>query len=334
MPCYRPHLAQQTYSRLTRTWSRPRIIKPLPDRDSDGSRHYPPQLVRGEAWAIPQADCPYERIRPISLPCGLCFGCRCDNARMWSLRMMHERRYHTDAWFITLTYSPQHMPANGDLNYRHLELFFKNARHHFQDGDVPFKYFACGEYGDQSLRPHYHFAAFSFTIPDLRRLFRTPGGDWYYTSELLSSVWKYGHVIVGKLEWDSAAYIARYVTKKMHGSNIRYLDTFDPDTGEVDHYSIERAFQSKGLGLSWYLDNEDEIWRLDACLFKNEYLVLPPRYYFKKLQERNPELALIVKEARSQNREHLFLDNSRDKELLYAMEAKRLQMQTLKRSFL
>lgn len=131
-------------------------------------------------------------------------------------------------------------------------VFFVNARHHFQVAGSPFKYFACGEYGDKSLRPHYHFAAFDFVLDDLRPLHGAPRGQ-YFISESLREVWKYGHVLVAPLEWDSASYIARYVTKKMHGANIRTKMTYDSDTGEIDTYTVERAFQSKGLGLPFIM---------------------------------------------------------------------------------
>lgn len=325
MPCYRPQPAQMGYNFLTKKWSKPLLTYPL-YRSSDGARVFPrPYYDSSDIGSRSPAS------RYVTLPCGLCFGCRMDNARMWSLRMMHEARYHENNFFVTLTYDDASLPPDADLRYRDLRLFFVNARHHFQTAAKPFKYFACGEYGDKTLRPHYHFAGFDFKIDDLRPFKQTASG-WYFLSESLRSIWKHGHVIVAPLQWDCAAYIARYVTKKMHGSNLRDKGTFDPDTGELDLYTIERAFQSKGLGLPFYEDHHDEIWDLDACLFKGQYLVKPPRYYFKQLEKSDPVKASLIKEKRMADKPLVVIDETRDKELLYEMEARRLQMQTLKRS--
>lgn len=326
MTCYRPQPATQAYNFLTKSWSQPRLVYPS-GRDSDGSRFFPPQLYD---FSDVRTKSPEHRY--ITLPCGLCFGCRMDNSRMWALRMMHEARYHEDNYFITLTYADDALPAGSDLDYRDLDLFWKKARHEFQTPARPFKYFACGEYGDRTLRPHYHFAGFDFKIDDLRPFKQTASG-WYFLSERLREVWKHGHVIVAPLDWDCAAYISRYVTKKMHGATKRYKDTFDPETGEVHAYTVERAFQSKGLGLPWYEANKDEVWNLDGCLFKGQYLVKPPRYYYKRLQDEDPEKAALIRERRIADRGVVSqIDNDRDKELLYSMEARRLQLQTLKRS--
>lgn len=322
MTCYRPQPATMGYDFLLKKWRQPRILYPV-DRDASGAREYLRPL--GSFSSVSRKA---EAHRYLHLPCGLCFGCRCDNARSWSLRMMHEARYHDACYFITLTYSPESMPVDGDLRYSDLQDFFKRARHLFQLPDKSFKYFACGEYGDKTLRPHYHFAAFDFHIPDLRP-FKQVAGGWYFLSDALRDCWKHGHVVVAPLSWQSAAYIARYVTKKMHGSNRRDKGTFNPDTGELDLYAQQRAFQSKGLGLPFYLEHFSEIWDLDGCLYNGKYMVKPPRYYMKQLEKTDPDRALSIKLNRLENHEVSFLDRERDSELLYQMEAKRLHMQTI-----
>lgn len=321
MTCYRPQPAVQSLK--NGGWSQPKIIYPSSWDYSDGSRIFVPSHYYFDKAVAAN--------RSISLPCGLCFGCRLSNARDWSLRMMHETRYHDQNWFITLTYSDDHVTPDYDLDYRDLDTFFKRARHSFQRTSRPFKYFACGEYGDKNLRPHYHFAGFDFNLDDLRFFKKSPSGGSYFISSSLTDCWGKGHVIVAPLEYDSAAYIARYVTKKMNGRNVRYKDYFDPETGEVFQYTIERSFQSKGLGLKFYQQHHKEIWDLDGCLYNNKYLVKPPRYYMKQLEKVDPDRALAIKEARRADFHDYKLDNAKDKELLYQMQARRLQMQTLVR---
>lgn len=348
MTCYRPHKAVQGYYQdddyMPDGWAQPRIWKPE-ETAVDGVRSWssePPDKVRA-----------YQKqflwTRELVLPCGHCVGCRLDNARMWSMRMMHEARYSKHTYFVTLTYADENLPPDADLRYSDLRDFFKRARHHYQGEPAPtsrrpnarqvtleapaFRYFACGEYGDRTLRPHYHFAAFDFKIDDLRPFKQTASG-WYFISESLRQVWRHGHVIVAPLEWSSASYISRYVTKKMRGQDIRIKRLAANEDEEAEYYTVQRAFQSKGLGLRWYEDNKQEVWDLDACLFRGQYLVKVPRYYYKKLKECDPDWAQEVESARwhkyADKREPL--DTTRDRQLLYEMQAKNLELQTLKRS--
>lgn len=59
---------------------------------------------------------------PILVPCGQCIACRLNKARQWSIRCMHEARYHSDNAFVTLTYT-----LNFFLPIRHSSsLIFRN----------------------------------------------------------------------------------------------------------------------------------------------------------------------------------------------------------------
>lgn len=327
MTCYRPQPAALYRKPLSEGggFYQPQIIYPV-SVDANGARNFSYSTHR-------YLDLPFDS--HTNLPCGVCFGCRIDNARNWSLRMMHEARYSTSSFFVTLTYDPDHLPLYGDLNYYHLSKFWKDSRHIFQEKGRSFRYFACGEYGDKTLRPHYHFAGFDWKIDDLKFFKKTATGN-YFLSDRLRSVWGRGHVIVAPLEYQSAAYIARYVTKKMHGGNVRYLpdESADPETGEIFPYTIQRSFQSKGLGLKWYNDHFDEVWNLDGCLYNNSYMILPPRYYFKQLEKSDPDRAARIKENRNSDHPYMMIDTKRDSELLYQMEARRLQMSVLKRELI
>lgn len=338
MTCYRPNKAIQGHylqgyddDGVVRDWAKPLII--WPSRvDDDGVRHWPSQLPR-------RAQIYRDRFavaRDINLPCGRCHGCRLDNVRQWSLRMMHHARYSTSNYFVTLTYNDQNLPQHSNLRYDDLSKFFKRGRHEFQTETSSFKYFACGEYGDKTLRPHYHFCAFDFKIDDLRPFKRVDRG-WYYTSQTLQEKWPYGHSIVVPLTWSTALYTAGYVTKKMHAQNIRSLPQapdYDPEIdAPIETYTQQRAFQSHGLGVPFYHEHKQEIWDLDACLFKGQYMVKVPRYYYKLLQREDPERAADVLYKRQQKyADTPPLDAERDRELLYALKVKDLEMQTYVRS--
>lgn len=103
---------------MTSKWSKPKLQYPVAV-DVSGARHfeYSPVGDHSLLWR----KCP--EFRRITVPCGKCNGCRMDNTRMWALRMMHESRYHHHNYFITLTYAPEFLPKDADLNYRDLRLF-------------------------------------------------------------------------------------------------------------------------------------------------------------------------------------------------------------------
>lgn len=110
---------------------------------------------------------------------------------------MLEALTSASASFVTLTY--KEVPDGGSLVPRDLTLWFKRLRKH-----RGFRYFAVGEYGDFSERPHYHAALFGFGVED---------------TDVVRETWGMGHVLVGDLTLASAAYVAGYVTKKMTGKD-------------------------------------------------------------------------------------------------------------------
>lgn len=168
----------------------------------------------------------------ITLPCGQCMSCRIQRSREWANRCLLELKYHEEAYFVTLTYDDDHLHYGADpdtgartlptLRKRDTQLFFKNLRNAGQK----VRFFGCGEYGSQTLRPHYHFIIFGLHLADLQLYKKVRISDEiysYYTSEFLSNCWRdysydsmpRGYVIVGDVSWQSCAYVARYVTKKL-----------------------------------------------------------------------------------------------------------------------
>lgn len=74
-----------------------------------------------------------------------------------------------------------------------------------------------GEYGSKHSRPHHHAILHGFQFPDLQPIYEK--GQTYYTSEILSKLWPFGIHRIGECTYQSCAYVARYVTKKMNGNN-------------------------------------------------------------------------------------------------------------------
>lgn len=107
----------------------------------------------------------------MQVPCGRCPACRRRKQNEWAFRIMEEVKYCKLSAFITLTYSDENLPIS-DLGIAtlcpdHLSTFNKNLRYDLSYPDpnhpdkvLSYRFFACGEYGDQFERPHMHLMIF------------------------------------------------------------------------------------------------------------------------------------------------------------------------------
>lgn len=229
-----------------------------------------------------------------TVPCGSCLGCRMDQARDWSIRIMHETMMHESSWFLTLTYSDERLPENGSLFPLHLRAFFKDLRRNREAGSV--SYFACGEYGETTDRPHYHAVLFGPDFLD-RDIFRYSGINPVWRSETLASCWPYGFSEFGTVTHESASYVAGYVRKKvLRKENPDHLSRVDPDTGElVEVYpEFSRMSLKPAIGKRWI----EKFWQ---DVYPRDYVVVdgkeyrPPRFYDRWMDENHPDVMLDVR---------------------------------------
>lgn len=128
--------------------------------------------------------------------CGQCLPCRINRARLWQTRLMLEASAHPHSVFVTLTYAPENEPEGRNLQKRDTQLFFKKLRKR----DFAFRYFLVGEYGERTLRPHYHAILFGLSVFD---------------SAAIERSWDMGFVQVSEFSEARAGYIVGYVTKKI-----------------------------------------------------------------------------------------------------------------------
>lgn len=131
--------------------------------------------------------------------------CRIARARKWAVRQQMESFGHTAACFITLTYAPEFLPAGGSLVPGDLQLWLKRLRKAIAPSKV--RFFACGEYGTQSWRPHYHINLFGVSG------FHEIGGT--AVPDLVNKTWGKGITHVGEFTKDTARYVTYYATKRM-----------------------------------------------------------------------------------------------------------------------
>lgn len=240
------------------------------------------------------------------IACGQCIGCRLDKAREWATRMSHEALQHEHNAFVTLTYSDDHLPADGSLSLRAGQLFLKRLRKEI--APTPVRFFLVGEYGDHTWRPHYHIILFGYAFAGDRIHWRTsPNGHPLFRSPQLERLWPYGHSEIGSLTPESAAYCARYALKKVSQQRREAGHYYRPHpvTGEFFHVIPEYAVMSRrpGIGGAW-LDK----YRSDC--FPSGFVVIDgqkrpvPKYYVKRASLSEKEALKRVLVAKRTARAH------------------------------
>lgn len=145
----------------------------------------------------------YLRTKELSVPCGKCPECRKAKVNSWLFRLDKELERSTNPLFITLTYSDDNLIWTNDgkqtLYKKDLQDFFKRLRHHHNKNQLnatKIKYYAVGEYGSKTKRPHYHIIMFN--SPD---------------AHLIQSTWGNGHTMSLPLTGGGTNYVLKYMSK-------------------------------------------------------------------------------------------------------------------------
>lgn len=202
-----------------------------------------------------------------SVPCGKCASCRLRRIQGWVFRLLQEEKNHNTSWFVTLTYDLAPVTFNGFMTLRRSDLtkFFKRLRKQTKKKTI--RYYACGEYGTKTLRPHYHAIIFDATPTEIESAWTSFQNEKDYV--------KLGILHFGKVSGDSIAYTAKYMAKE---SKIPMHDHDD----RVPEYSV----MSKHLGASYMTP---EIIKYHKEGYRS-YLTMPggathamPRYYRDKI---------------------------------------------------
>jgi len=262
--------------------------------------------------------------RPIQVPCGQCTGCRLERSRQWAIRCMHEAQLYDNNCFITLTYNDKHLPAGKTLVLADFQKFMKRLRKYFPQ---TIRFFHCGEYGDLNERPHYHACLFNCDFPD-RRLYKTVGDHRLYTSAILDRLWSVdgdnlGFATIGDVSFESAAYVARYVMKKVNGEK------------EKEHYGgrlPEYCTMSRrpGLGSFWIEKYKDDVYPFDGVITRG-FPSRPPRFYDLMFEHTDPDVFRKVRRKRMlTSKDHKWNQTStrhRVREVCTLAKIKRLERQ-------
>lgn len=237
------------------------------------------------------------RDMPREVACGRCEGCKLERSRQWAIRCMHELQSHDDSCFLTLTYRDEELiyggAEHGILVPRHLELFWKRLRKRFKK---PIRYFACGEYGDKSNRPHYHAVVFGLDFED-KKLWSSEDGINLYTSDSLDMVWSHGMCTIGSVTFESCAYVARYIMKKRLGWMGQYYQA----AGIVPEFiRMSRGGRSGkgGIASEWFDKYETDVFPHDEVSIRGGIKCKPPKYYLRRYEKTHPLTYEDIRQAR------------------------------------
>lgn len=266
----------------------------------------------------------------IDVPCGQCMGCRLERSRQWAVRCVHEASLYEENCFVTLTYSPENLPLFGSLEVEDFQKFMKKLRKKF---DRPIRYFHCGEYGERLQRPHYHACLFNLDFPD-KEFWKEERGNKLYRSALLEETWGLGHCSVGALTFESAAYVARYITKKQTGRRAEeHYEFVDPFTGEYRQKKPEYVTMSRrpGIGAGWLEKYRSDVYPSDFIVVRGKKMK-PPKFYLDILKRDFPEEYARLKARRKGGAEKIAENNTHER-LLVREEVLFEKTKMLRRSY-
>ncbi len=262
-----------------------------------------------------------DKVMKIDLPCQNCIGCRIDRSRQWALRCVHEASLYPDNCFLTLTFDDEHLNKNQNLVKSDFQKFMKRLRKKFngtsavnsKTGTIfhpyelqsfkkdnlvkhenvsltyPIRYFHCGEYGSDLSRPHHHCCLFNFDFKD-KELWSVRENSRLYRSESLEKLWPFGFSCIGDVTWQSAAYVARYITKKINGPDgEQHYQQIDHETGELIYLNPEYITMSRrpGIGKRWYDQFTSDLFPKDYITHNGKKHKIP-KYYDRNYEATHP----------------------------------------------
>lgn len=229
---------------------------------------------------------------------------------------MHEATLHEKTAFLTLTYDEKHLPENGQLEVTDWQKFAKRVRH--KKG--PFRFFHCGEYGDQTDRPHYHAIVYGLDFAEDRKIWRR-GDKPTWRSVELDELWGNGTCDIGVVTPTSAAYVARYVMKKMGGAKAKdHYTRVNFDTGEEYQLKPEYATMSRrpGLGTGWISKWHPAVYRDDSIVVNGKEQ--QGIKFYDKWMEKNGKGEELERAKEERKKKGIRHENNRTKEKLEIRE--------------
>lgn len=371
MPCYEPNVI--LINHYPETYGQPAKIEKFINSKKHDFLGYEFYEKKNEEFKNSEYDWYREYCK---IPCKWCAGCQEKYSKDWATRCMLEASQYEHNYFITLTYDDYNIPRDdyilnrktgelvpndnwdqGHLEPDHVVKFMKDLRqywkyhfHHPKDEIIGYdeegneikppgiRFFLCGEYGGQTKRPHYH--AILFNLPIKKEMLKlhsiTKSGDMLWECDTIAKIWGKGFISIAEVNWDTCAYVARYVMKKMKG---KVEDEFYFENGMSPEFI--RMSRMPGIGLDFFTSNFQKIYANDEIILKGHkekiQPVKPPSYFDEKFREMHPDEMMEIKEhrkiiAKEQNKLKNMQTSMTEKERLKVEERTKVsKWNTLKR---
>jgi len=246
---------------------------------------------------------------PIKVKCNQCMGCRVAKSREWAVRCVHESEMHDENCFITLTFNEKNIEDYQSLDKKDFQLFMKRLRKKYTGKKI--RYFHCGEYGDKLKRPHHHACIFGLDFED-KILWQVREGNRLYRSETLEKLWPFGYSLIGDVTFQSAAYVARYITKKINGERKEaHYKRVNKTTGEQFVVIPEYITMSKnpGIGKDWFNKFGEDVYPKDFLTLGGKKF-RSPKYYDDLYDRVEPEKLQKIKKRRKEHMQKRKNDNT------------------------
>lgn len=300
--------------------------------------------------------------RIIQVPCNHCYACKLNKSAQKATEATLESYYYSDNYFITLTYDNENLPYKQEIQIKernsddiityfndsdlhptlipeHIKTFNNSLRKHFERlGHTGIKVIYCGEYGEETERPHYHEILINCPINPkyfydfhIDTNFKT-----HWKTKEISDIWGKGMIDVAESEWSTVAYVARYCMK-----GITDLHTKEEYYNMAMYPEFMRS--SINLGKRYYEEHKNEIYKTDEIIMKtikgNIGSNKPPKLFDKWFEKEKPEEFRKIKLSRQMEGERrrkndILLRDYTDKQK-QLMEIEKISIKTnqLKRSF-
>lgn len=278
------------------------------------------------------------------IPCKYCWACRLNYSAEWATRIMLEAQKYECNWFLTLTYDDEHVPIaektsgekdgqviewenDGTWGYtlapEDMKTFMNTLRKNYErKGHKGIKYFYCGEYGENTRRPHYHIILLNCPL-DIGLFYNThidTNFKAHWKSLEVENIWKKGMIDIAELEWSCAAYVARYCTKKV--ANLMTKEDY-LSNGLYPEY----VRMSKGIGFDYYEKHKDDIYKNDEMVMKtvkgNNGSYKPPKAFDRKFKDLYPDKFKLIQESRKKAGER---SRALEKQITDYTDLKKLQI--------
>lgn len=196
----------------------------------------------------------------INVPCGKCGACRHNRRSDWTFRLKQELKVAKSCFFLTLTYEDCNLPTteHGEVTLckKDFQLFMKRLRkENLKNNDLPLRYYAVGEYGTKTNRPHYHAILFNLHPKTLFKL---------------DQIWLHGYTQADPINDARIHYVTKYHVNATKGK---------------DDIENEFALMSRNPGIgSNYIDKNKNMHRnaLQFHVTNDGYIQNMPRYYLEK----------------------------------------------------